>query len=214
MQALADHDSFESGQGQFRIDELIFGRLLADDWIQPLDSVVLLAETGKRFLPAVGHPPDSGSLLDRQLELLQGLKPRDAIPTLRSRSGEQLLQGHRAVGLNMFAEKSIEHGDALGPNILFARPGIFEVRPGSELARDNFLRPPAHVVLDVVGVDSDFVAIDVDASDVDMDVRVGGVVMIDGGPDQPPPEVVLDLVHQLSREFFQVELVPVFAAKR
>ena len=43
-----------------------------------------------------------------------------------------------------------------------------------------------------------------------MDVRVVGVVVIDGGPDEPPPEVVLDLVHQPAREFFQVELVPVF----
>ena len=100
------------------------------------------------------------------------------------------------------------------PNFLLTRPGIFEFRSGSELAGDNFLRPPAHLVLDVIGVDSDVVTIDVDASDVDMDVGVVGVVMIHGGPDQPPPEVVLDLVHQLSREFFQVELIPVFAAKR
>src|SRR6185437_9346624 len=201
--------SLESGQGQLRIDEPIVGCLFADDGIQPLDSVVLLTETGERFPPSIGQTPNSEPLFDGQLEVLQGLKPCHAIPTLRSRSAEQPLQSHRAVGLNMFAQKAIEHGDALGPNIGLARPGILEVRPGPELAGDNFLRPPAHVLLDVVGVNPDLVAIDVDAPDVDMDVGIGGVVMIDGGPDQASSEVVLDLLHQPSREFFEIELVPV-----
>src|SRR5450631_57220 len=210
MKALADYDGSEIGQGQFRIDELIFGCLLADDGIQPLDAVVLLAQAGKRFLPPVGQPPYPGLLFDRQLEVGEGLKPCHAIPTLWPRSGKQLLQGHRAVRLNMFAQKTVDHGESLGANFRLARQGIFELRPGPQLARDNFLGPPAHLVLDVSGVDSDVVTIDVDASDVDMDVGVIGVVMIDGGPDETPPEVVFDLVHQPAGEFFQVELIPIF----
>src|SRR6185312_4278145 len=134
-------------------------------------------------------PPYPGSLFDRQLEAGEGLKPCHAIPTLWPRSGQQLLQGHRAVRLNMLGQKSVDHGDALGSNFRLARPGIFEFRSWAELAGDNFLRPPAHLMLDVGGVDSEVVTIDVDASDVDMYVGVIGVVMIDGGPDETPPEV-------------------------
>ena len=110
----------------------------------------------------------------------------------------------------MVTEESIDRGEALTRNIRLARPGILELGPESQLAGENFLRPPTHLILDVVGVDPEIVAVEIDAPDVDVDVRVVGVVMIHGGPVEPPPEVALDLIHQLSREFFQVERVAIF----
>src|SRR5665213_3366353 len=210
VQALAKHDTLESRYGQLRIDDLIVHRPFTYDGIEPVNPIVLLAQTGERFLPPFGQPPNPRRFLDRQLELFEGLQPSHAIPTLGSRSGQQLPQRHRAVGSDVLTKKSIDRGQTLCPNIRFARPGIFELGSVPQLAGENFLRPPTHLVLDVIGVDSNVVAVTIDAPDVDVDMRLAGVVMVHRGPVEPPTEVALDLVHQLSREFFQIERVAIF----
>jgi hypothetical protein len=81
--------------------------------------------------------------------------------------------------------------------------------PGAELARGDLLRPPAHSLGDVGRIEAEWPPLDVDSADDDVDVRVVGVVVIDGTPHDAPPEVSLDLLHQLAGVEAEIELGPV-----
>jgi hypothetical protein len=88
-------------------------------------------------------------------------------------------------------------------------PDQIQFRPSPELPRDDFLSPPPHLPPDVPAVDPQVVPVPVDSPDHDVDVRIVRVVVVDRRPDEPAPRILLELPHELPREFHQVQPVPV-----
>ena len=73
-----------------------------------------------------------------------------------------------------------------------------------QLQGDEFARPMADAMGDVVAGDVENLAVVGDAPDHDVGVGMAGVVMVDGDPVEPRVEVLLHLPHEVAGEAAQV----------
>ena len=105
----------------------------------------------------------------------------------------------------MLGDDPIDLRERLAADIDSPVHGQVLLAASAELAGENFLRPPAHAMGEIFAVDSEFIAVPVDAAHDDVNVRVVGVVVVHRRPDETTPGVLFDLAHELPGQFRQVD---------
>lgn len=124
--------------------------------VHGLDDVVSLAELLQGRLSFVGHKPASGLRLGGETITLQPLRPADQkMPVLADRIGAALArpQIDDALGPLLGEQHLIEPGQALGVDVACEFPGDFDLALMSEFPGDEFVRPLADAMRDVVARD-------------------------------------------------------------
>src|SRR5258706_3168124 len=124
-------------------------------------------------------------------------------------------------------QHSGEPGQPVGVQLDGELAGDFDLALMSQLQGDQFARPMADPMGDVVTRDVENLAIVGDASQDDVVVGMAGVVMVDRDPIEPGFQVLFHLTHEVPSEAAQVahvggilrsddeaELVPVLPAPR
>jgi hypothetical protein len=90
----------------------------------------------------------------------------------------------------------------------FERDLVFSSK--SEYTGGDLSAPPAHSRAHVIAWDLKGSSFPIDAADQHVDVRMQGIVVVNGDPLKAPSEIVLYAMNELSRMSSEVELVAVF----
>ena len=108
--------------------------------------------------------------------------------------------GYASTFVRDFAERAIETGPALRPDLALEPGADFLFASWSQLKRHPFRRAGAKAVADVVAADDQILAVVGAAADQHVNVRVVGIPVIDGDPVEAGPEVALGVLHQFAGE--------------
>ena len=101
-------------------------------------------------------------------------------------------------------QHSVEPGQALGVDFARELSGDVDLALMPQFQSDQFARPMADAMGDIVAGDVENLAVVGDAPDHDMGVGMAGVVMVDRDPVEPRVEVLLHLPHEVAGEAAQV----------
>jgi hypothetical protein len=184
--------------------EPIPSRLTPGGPVQSLDDVRALPERAEAFAPPLLKPPPAAGDRPSEGEPLQRSKPGEKQRALSPPYPGQRAGGELGAGSHDFVEPAVEGRQAIAFHLGAPLAGEVPLGAQAELLRDDLLGSPPHVLLDVAGWDAEVPAIGIHSADDDVDVRMLGVVVIDGGPDKRPSEVRAHPVHEPPRERVEV----------
>ena len=184
MKAHSDDHTVHNGNGIVRAEHLVSRGLLADQSLQPALRVEVLAAPNQKPSPAFGKSPDAGRLLPGELHFLEHLQAVEARQPLPFRRSQQSREPDGTVRRGMLGDRPIDLRERLAPDVDRPLIGHVPFAASTELAREDFLRPPPHSVAQISAVDPEFVTVSVDAAHDDVDVRIVRVVVVHRGPNE------------------------------
>jgi hypothetical protein len=174
-----------------------------------LDDVSALPELLQGLLPTLGDAPRGGRGALDQAQLLQDVEPRKGV---RAREPGRVGDRRHVDGAhrrNQLAQPPVDRRQALLRYLLGELPLDVEFIPRSKLEGSQLLSANTESLGDVAAIDPDLGATTVDAADDDVNVRVVGVVVTDGGPVQPAAQILFHPLHEPARVVAQVQLVAI-----
>ena len=101
-------------------------------------------------------------------------------------------------------ELAVELGPALRPDLPLQIAADVDVGSRPEFLCNEIRGAGTHPILDVVASDHEILSIIGLAAQDDVDMRVVGIPVIDGGPIELRAKILLHLAHQLARKGFEV----------
>ena len=167
------------------------------------DNVVALAQGLQGRLSLVGDGPTSRLGLGGEVVSLQPLRPVDQempVGANRVALGGVRAQVHDAALLLLGDQHPIEAGQPLGVHLGCKLAGDIKLGLRPKFQRDQFARPVADAMGDVVARDVEDAAVVEHAPDDDVGVGMAGIVVIDGDPVELRSKVLLHLPHQIAGE--------------
>ena len=176
--------------------------------VHPLDDVTAFTEFAQRRLGLAVDHPLAGADLDGEAERFQLVQPSDLERMIFV--GPGLSVGRHvddARGVRIAGKLAVELRPALGLDLSLKSAVNVEIRPRPQFLRDEVGGAGAYSCLDVVARDHEVLPVIGTAAQDDVDVRVVGIPVIDGGPIELRAEILLHLVHQIAGEGFEVRHV-------
>ena len=175
MKANSDDHPLRDRRRIFRTEDLISRSFIADEGPKAAARLDVLAALNEKLFPAVGQTPGAGRFLRSELHFLERLQPVQARQALAFWGGQQPRQSDRTVRRRMLGERAINFRESLAADLDGPPRGHVSFAASAELAREDFLRPPAHAVGQILAVDSELIAVPVHPAHDDVNVRIVAV---------------------------------------
>jgi hypothetical protein len=175
--------------------------------VHGLDDVDPLAKLFQGRLGLAGDNPASRLRLGGETVVFQTLRPADhKVPVLAEEVGASFSrpQIDDALIPLLGDQHLVEPGQALGVHLISKFAGDFDLTLMPQFQRDQFARPVADAMGDVVARDVENLHIIGDASDNDVGMGMAGVVVIHGYPIEAGVQVLLHLPHEIAGEAAQI----------
>ncbi len=196
--------------------------------VHGLDDVGPLAKLFQGRLGLAGDNPASRLRLGGETVVFQTLRPADhKVPVLADEVGASFSwpQIDDALISLLGDQHFIEPGQPLSVYLAHELAGDFDLTLMPQFQRDQFARPVADAMRDIVPGDVEDFAVIGDAPDDDVGMGMTGVVVVDRDPVEPCAQVLFHLAHEVAGEAAQIahlagvfrrddepELVPVLPA--
>ena len=105
-----------------------------------------------------------GALLTGELHPAEHFQPREANPPSAPGTASNFPAVTRPSRARVLGDHLVDLREPIAFDLRGPSPRIIDFRPRPELARGDFLRPPAHLAPDIPAVDSQLVTIAIDAA--------------------------------------------------
>ncbi len=151
----------------------------------------------RRQAPALG-------VARRESHLFKGPEARRQEPHPEAVIGCMRLLQIDDAAYRQFTELPIDRGEPVFARFHEARPGDVKIAAVPQLQGCKFLRAPPESMRDIVPRDDEVLPVISAPAQDDMDVRVIGVVVIDGDPVEFRSQIAFRRRHDVAREFAEV----------
>ena len=145
------------------------------------------------------------------MQALQDVEARDGMwpgEFLRVRRRRDIAHPDQVVGRAERRQSAIDGGQALLRNLPVELPPQVQLAAWPELVCGQFLGSQAQGLREIRSVNSKLSVSGVDAADDQVHVGIVSVVVANGGPAQPTPEILFHPLDQSPCVVLQVQLIP------